>query len=99
MTGKGGGPTTGGMGFVQWGDAVLKPAEVVTGEDVDKKPDPDDQLRKVIQISKWNPSLTVLYFHTDHEDMPKDKVTPAGVITAKQCKTLKDATAARWLSM
>jgi hypothetical protein len=50
-------------------------------------------------VSEWNPSLTLLYFHTPHENVDKSKLAGAAFATFKQCKTFFDEQVARWLAL
>lgn len=60
---------------------------------------PDELLSRTLNVSKWNPSLTLLYFHTPHEDVEKGKLAGAALATFKQCRTFHDEQVVRWLAL
>jgi hypothetical protein len=74
--------------------ATLTPSKV--GEKVQS---PEDLLRRTIKVSEWNPSLTLLYFHTPHEELAKDKLVGAAGATFRQCATFGDRDVQRWLGL
>jgi hypothetical protein len=72
---------------------------VTPAEPGEKTESPEALLRRTLHVSEWNPSLTLLYFHTPHADVEKNKLTGAALATFKQCKTFSDEQVARWLSL
>jgi len=50
-------------------------------------------------VSQWNPGLTLLYFHTPHEDVAKDKLAGQALATFRQCALFGDAKVVRWLQL
>lgn len=83
--------------YVRWDEATLEAANEVTPKNGEKVDSADDQLRHMVKVSAWNPSLTLLYFHTPHEDLDKSKLVGAAGATFRQCKTFHDEQVARWL--
>lgn len=65
----------------------------------EKTETPEALLRRTIHVSEWNPSLTLLYFHTPHDQTKKNELTGAALATFKQCKTFHDEQVVRWLSL
>ena len=86
--------------YVRWDDAVLPAMQTITptspGERVET---PDELLERTLKISKWNPGLTMLYFHTPHEGLEKAKLVGAAAATLRQCKTFRDENVSRWLGV
>ena len=89
--------------YVRWDEATLPAEAVLTpGADakVGEKPETaEDRLARVLHVSSWNPSLTLLYFHTPHEDVEKNKLAGAAMASFKQCRTFHDEQVVRWLSL
>ena len=65
----------------------------------EKTESPEALLRRTLHVSEWNPSLTLLYFHTPHADVKANQLAGAALATFKQCKTFSDEQVARWLSL
>ena len=89
--------------YVRWDEATLTAEQVLTPA-ADAKPGekvetPDEQLARTLHVSAWNPSLTLLYFHTPHEDLDKSKLTGAAGASFRQCKTFHNEQVVRWLSL
>jgi hypothetical protein len=86
--------------YIRWDEATLPAVSVVTpsapGEKVET---PEDLLRRAVKVTTWTPSLTLLYFHTPHEELEKSKLVGAAGQTMRQCKTFHDEQVARWLSL
>jgi hypothetical protein len=72
---------------------------VTPAEPGEKTETPEMLLRRTLHVSEWNPSLTLLYFHTPHADLDKSKLVGAALTTFKQCRTFSDEQVARWLSL
>jgi len=72
---------------------------VTPKEPGEKTETPEALLRRTLHVSEWNPSLTLLYFHTPHEDVDKSKLAGASLATFKQCKTFFDEQVSRWLAL
>jgi hypothetical protein len=70
---------------------------VTPKEPGEKLETPEEQLQRMVKVSKWTPGLTLLYFHTPHEDLDKSKLVGAAAATFRQCKTFHDEQVARWL--
>jgi hypothetical protein len=89
------------FGFVRWDEATLPSVAVITqsGDKTEKVETPEAILRRTLKISEWNPGLTLLYFHTPHEDLTKDKLVGAAMASLKQCKTFSNDKVIRWLSL
>ncbi len=85
---------------MRWDDATLEAEKTLTPANEGEKPETRlDQLRRNLHVSVWTPALSLLYFHTPHEDLPKDKVVGMALVTLNQCKTLKDDGVSRWLAL
>lgn len=85
---------------MRWDEATLPALQTVTPKDpAEKVETPEALLERTLKISKWNPSLTLLYFHTPHEDLDKSKLAGAAAATFRQCKTFFAEDVARWLSL
>lgn len=85
---------------MRWDEAVLPATQVVTPAAPGEKTEtPEAVLERTLKISKWNPSLTLLYFHTPHEELDKSKLVGAAGATFRQCKTFFHEDVARWLSL
>ncbi len=85
---------------MRWDEATLPALQVVTPKSPGEKvATPEELLERSLKISKWNPSLTLLYFHTPHEELDKSKLVGAAGATFRQCKTFFDEEVARWLSL
>ena len=85
---------------MRWDEASLPALNVITPKDPGEKPEtPEALLRRTLHVSEWNPSLTLLYFHTPHADIEKNKLAGTALATFKQCKTFSDEQVARWLSL
>ena len=65
----------------------------------EKAESPDALLRRTLHVSEWNPSLTLLYFHTPHAEKEKNQLTGAALATFKQCKTFTNEQVSRWLAL
>ena len=88
------------FGYVKWDDAVLEAEKAITPTAPGEKPETRiDQLRRILRVSVWSPSLTLLYFHTPHEELAKDKIAGMALATLNQCKTLHDDGVSKWLSL
>jgi hypothetical protein len=72
---------------------------VTPKEPGEKTETPEGLLRRTLHVSEWNPSLTLLYFHTPHAEIKKNELTGSALATFKQCKTFSDEQVARWLSL
>src|SRR5262245_31051362 len=72
---------------------------VTPKEEGEKAETPEALVRRTLHVSEWNPSLTLLYFHTPHAAVEKNKLVGAALATFKQCKTFSDEQVARWLSL
>ena len=84
--------------YVRWDDAAITQIQTVTPKDPSEKLEsPDDQLGRMIKVTKWSPGLTLIYFHTPHEELDKSKLVGAAAATFRQCKTFHDEQVARWL--
>ena len=85
---------------MRWDEATLPAMTVLTpskpGEKVET---PEERLSKELRISVWNPSLTLLYFHTPHEELDKSKLKGSALATMLQCKTFHDEKVVRWLAL
>lgn len=64
------------------------------GGDQSKPTTTEDELRKLLLLSEWDPRPVLLYFHYPHEDDVKP--TSDGRMSKKQCETVNDETVARW---
>lgn len=85
---------------MKWDDATLEAQQTVTpAQPGEKAESPDDRLRATLKISAWTPSLTLLYFHTPHEDLEKGKLVGPALQTLQQCKTLHDEQVSKWLAL
>jgi hypothetical protein len=83
---------------VHWDESTITPVQSVTPTGPNEKAEtPEDQLRRMVKVSTWTPGLTLLYFHTPHEDVDKTKLAGAAAVTFRQCKTFHDEQVARWL--
>jgi len=84
--------------YVKWDEAAITQIQTVTPKDPNEKLEsPDDQLSRMLKLSKWTPGLTLVYFHTPHEELDKTKLVGAAAATFRQCKTFHDEQVARWL--
>lgn len=72
---------------------------VTPATDGAKAETPEELLSRTLNVSKWNPSLTLLYFHTPHEDVEKSKLTGSALATFKQCRAIHDEQVVRWLAL
>jgi hypothetical protein len=88
------------FGYVHWDEATLPALNVVTPKEPGEKVEtPEDLLKRTLHVSEWRPGLTLLYFHTPHDDLQKDKIVGAALATLKQCKTFHQEDVVRWLSL
>ena len=89
--------------YVRWDEATLPAEQVLTpaaNAKAGEKPETfEEQLSRTLHVSAWNPSLTLIYFHTPHEDIDKSKLAGAALATFRQCKTFHDEQVVRWLSL
>lgn len=86
--------------LVKWDDAVLESEKAITPAAPGEKPESrTEQLQRLLKVSKWTPALSLLYFHTPHENLPKEKLTGLPLASLNQCKTLFDDDVTRWLSL
>jgi hypothetical protein len=86
--------------YVHWDEAALPAMQVATPTSAGQKVEtPEEKLQALINVSKWNPSLTLVYFHVPHEDLEKSKLVGPALATVKQCKAFVDDNVARWLSL
>jgi hypothetical protein len=88
------------FGLVKWDDAVLEAEKAITPAAPGEKPETRvDQLRRTLRVSVWSPSLTLLYFHTPHADLAKDKLVGPALAALNQCKTFSDDDVTKWLTL
>src|SRR6185436_11256141 len=74
--------------------------QVVTPKSPDEKVESTEELlSRTLKISKWNPSLTLLYFHTPHDGLEKSKLVGLAGATLRQCKTFHDQDVLKWLML
>jgi len=88
------------FGYVRWDDAVLEAEKAITPAAPGEKPETRlEQLQRILKVSSWTPSLSLLYFHTPHEDLAKDKLVGMALATLNQCKTLHSDDVCKWLAL
>lgn len=99
-TGGGAGRRGGGGGgesrqtFITWHETALTAVAAITGEDGAEHTEAD-QIRKMLQMSEWDPKPVLLYFHRSHDDEESD----AGKPWKKQCSQIDDENVARWAGL
>ncbi|MCE9636713.1 MAG: hypothetical protein K8T90_13500 [Planctomycetes bacterium] len=55
----------------------------------------DNELRRLLLVSEWDPRPVLLYFHYAHDEDLK-AVSSEGRVSKKQCDTVNEETVARW---
>jgi hypothetical protein len=90
--GGGGGGGEARQTYIYWHETALTKVAAITGEGGDEITEAD-QIRKMLQMSEWDPKPVLLYFHRAHDEPEQGKPW------RKQCSQIDDEKVARWAGL